>query len=276
MKTRTILSTLLATAWLLILGCGGDSQSRDDIPPQKPIWVQRSSDQAYAQSGIRPEPVNSDRAHWVRLEWQRNPEEDLEGYRVRRWSEHTNLTESPIIADLTVGLELVDGQILSWIDRGLDENGTNADLLAPLNGMTRGYWWVIQAYDTAGNRSQFSDSVYYRLLDNPYEMSVDRAGPDNYVLSWFYPVGSAESFLSFYKIRVYSRYWGSDSLAWDYLVTLYTEQNSVTLQSGGASAPMMRDCTYVWQLNAISNAVSDTHDVANAGAATYTTFLYQE
>lgn len=276
MKTRILLSSLLAALWLIILGCGGDSVSQDDVPPQRPIWVQRSSDEAYAQTGIRAEPVLSDRSYWVRLEWQRNPEEDLQGYRVRRWSEYTSLSEGPIIADLTVGLELIDGPILTWIDRGLDENGSNANLLAPLDGMTRGYWWAIQAYDTAGNRSQYSDSIYYRLLDNPYEMSVSRAGPDNYVLSWGYPVGSAESFLSFYKIRVYSGHFGPDSLAWDYRVTLYTEHNSVTLQSGGASAPMTRDCTYVWQLNAISYAVSDTHDVDNAGAAMYTTFVYQE
>lgn len=273
MKFLRVLCLFAAVA--AVIGCGQDTESRDDIPPQTPNMVPRSDDSVYPQAGVRPEPTLTDRNYWTRIEWYRNPENDLASYRVRRWSEHTTAAEAPIIADLTLGVELVDQYILNWIDRGVDQFGGDANLLAPVDGDTRGYWWQVQAQDTAGNRSEWSDSVYFRMIYNPYNLNVVGTG-GNVRLTWTYPIGGTATLLSFYKIRVYSEWFGRDSLIWDYSVQLYAENNSVLVGDGGAFAPMTNDCTYVWQLNAVSYVQSDTNDVSIAGAAMYTTFRYQQ
>lgn len=265
-----------ALAAFLMLSCGEDTASRDDVPPQRPLMVPRSNDAIYPQAGIRPEPTRTDRNYWTRVEWYRNPEDDLSGYRVRRWYEHTTADEAPIVADLAIGVDLIDQFVLFWIDRGEDQFGDPANLLAPNDqGLTRGYWWQVQAYDTAGNRSEWSDSVYFRMIYNPYNLNIAGTG-DNTRLTWNYPIGGTGTYLSFYKIRVYSQWYGMDSLIWDHDLQLYAENNSVLVGSGGAFRPMTRDCTYVWQLNAVSYVASDTNDVALAGSAMYTTFTYQE
>lgn len=262
---------------ILMVGCGEDTESRDDVSPQKPVLVARSDDASYPQAGIRAEPTPTSSNYWVRVEWYRNPEDDIQGYRIRRWSEQENSNDGYVVADLVVGIDIGNEEILSWVDRGNDQLGGTARLLAPNDqGSMRGYWWQILAYDTAGNRSLYSDSAYYRMMWNAYNMAVTRFAADDYRLGWSFPIGGASTFLSFYKLRVYSAWWGLDSLVWDHQVQLYAEQNSVTLGAGGASAPLVNDCTYVWQLNAVSYAVSDTHDVALAGSAVYTTFVYQE
>lgn len=267
---------LSSLAVFLLSGCGEDTQSRDDVAPQKPIMLTRSDDVVYPQSGVRPEPTLTDRNYWTRIEWFRNPEDDLGGYRVRRWSEQTTAEEAPIIADLAMDVDLIDQFVLYWIDRGEDQFGDPANLLAPNDqGLTRGYWWQVQAKDTAGNRSEWSDSVYFRMIYNPYNLNVSRTGND-IRLGWNYPIGGTGTYLSYYKIRVYSQWWGRDSLIWDYNVQLYAETNSVTVGEGGATSPMTIDCSYVWQLNAISLVASDTNDVALAGSSMYTTFTYSQ
>jgi len=238
--------------------------------------VPRSDDAIYPQAGVRAEPTTTDRNYWTRIEWYRNPETDLSSYRVRRWSEQTTAAEAPIIVDLSLGVDLVDQFVLYWIDRGNDQFGGPANLLAPNDqGLTRGYWWQVQAVDTAGNRSAWSDSVYFRMIYNPYNLNVVGTG-ENVRLTWTYPIGSTGSYLSFYKIRVYSQWYGRDSLIWDYSVQLYAENNSVLVGSAGAFSPMTHDCTYVWQLNAVSYLASDTNDVALAGSAMYRDFKYSQ
>lgn len=261
---------------IMISSCGEDTESRDDVPPQKPIIVSRSADVNYPQAGVRAEPTTSDDNYWTRIEWYRNPEDDLSGYRVKRWSEQTVASEGPIVADLAMNVDLNDQFILSWVDRGEDQFGDPANLLAPNDqGLTRGYWWQVQAYDTAGNRSEWSDSVYFRMIYNPYNLSVEGIGEDVQLL-WNYPIGGSGTYLSFYKIRVYSQWYGVDSLIWDYDVQRYEASNALTIGVGGAFTPMTDDCTYVWQLNAVSYVATEVNDVALAGSAMYTTFTYQE
>lgn len=275
---RNLLNVLIVAFSLAsLLGCGEDTESRDDVAPQVPVMVDRSDDADYPQAGVRAEPTPSETNYWVRLEWYRNPEDDIQGYRVRRWHEHDNANEGYVVADLVIGVDVLNDEIISWVDRGNDQFGSPAHLLSPNDqGTMRGYWWQVLAYDTAGNRSAYSDSVYYRMIWNPYNMSVTRFAADDYRLSWNYPIGGASTFLSFYKLRVYSAWYGRDSLVWDNQVILYGDANSVTLGVGGASTPMVDDCTYVWQLNAVSYAASDTHDVALAGSSVYRSFTYQE
>ncbi|MCB9357809.1 MAG: hypothetical protein H6508_00790 [Calditrichaeota bacterium] len=270
-------SILISLALLFLAGCGEDTQSTDNVPPQAPIMVERSDDSIYPQAGVRAEPTPDESNYWVRVEWYRNPEPDVVGYRISRWSEQSTSLNATVVGDVAVGVEIPDTEILSWVDRGFDGFGNPTNALAPNDqGSMRGYWWHVLAYDTAGNRGEWSDSVYYRLMWNPYNLSVSQFAADDYRLNWNYPIGGAGTYLSYYKLRVYSEWYGRDSLVWDHQVILYGAQNSVTLGSGGATGTMVNDCTYVWQLNAVSLAASDTHDVALAGASIYTTFVYQE
>jgi hypothetical protein len=266
---------IVVFAWLFV-NCGEDTESRDNVPPQTPVMRPRSDDAVYPQEGVRAEATTNDRNYWTRIEWFRNPETDVQSYRVRRWSEQVSSDDAPIVADLALNVDLIDDFVLYWIDRGDDQFGGPVNLLAPNDqGLTRGYWWQVQAVDTAGNRSEWSDSVYFRMIYNAYNLSVVGSG-DNVRLTWSYPIGGPSTYLSFYKIRVYSNWYGRDSLIWDYQVQLYGQNNSVLVGSEGAFTPMTHDCTYVWQLNAVSYVASDTNDVALAGSAMYRTFKYSQ
>jgi hypothetical protein len=129
------------------------------------------------------------------------------------------------------------------------------------------------AYDLAGNHSAWSDTLYYRLIQNPSSLTVTRMGADEYRLGWSY---LGNEFLSFYKIRVFSAQFGPDSVIWDYQVQRYGSSESITLGEDGNLGTMHTDCTYVWQLNAISIQPPDSvHQDSLAGSAVYTTFIYQ-
>jgi hypothetical protein len=252
---------------LMMSGCGEDSSSKDDIAPQKPIVVPRSDDAIYPQQGVRPEPSPSAASYWVRVEWQRNPEPDVKGYNV--WRGSIDPTEGTLyrVADLEYGFELSNAPGVTqhfWIDVGNGAAGA-LNLLAPVLGEPQNYFWQIQAFDETGNRSELSDTIRYTLIENPFETTVTRAGPNSYVLSWRYLTGIALN----YKIRVYSSYYGRDSVMWDPpLFPGYTSQESISLNQDETARAFERDCTYVWQLNAIRD-----HE---AGAAIFTLFTYQD
>jgi hypothetical protein len=248
-------------------GCGEDSSSEDDIAPQKPVIIQRSDDGAYPQQGVRPEPSQNPEDYWVKLEWQRNPETDVKGYSI--WRGTFNYLEGRRyrIADLEYGFHLPTAPGVTrhtWIDVG---NGTGGarDLLAPILGEPQPYFWMIQAFDESGNVSEFSDTVFYTLIENPYQLTVARNAPDSYSLGWRYPIGTGLD----YKIRVFSNYYGRDSVMWDPpLFHGYTTQESISLNEDRTARAFEKDCTYVWQLNAIKND--------SAGAAVITLFTYQD
>ena len=266
-------SILLFGLALAMCGCGQDSSSEDDIPPQAPIIIPRSDDAVYPQQGVRPEPVpsspgQSSQNYWVRVEWQRNPEPDVKGYYVWRGSVDPTMGTTYRVADLEYPIDLPVGAGVTqhfWIDVGNGSTTNSRDVLAPILGEPRDYFWMVQAFDETGNLSALSDSIFYTLIENPYDISVDRADVDNYVLSWRYPIGTSLN----YKIRIYSNYYGPDSVMWDPpLFPGYTTQESMLLDRDGTAKAFERDCTYVWQLNAIRDDAS--------GAAVFTTFTYQD
>jgi hypothetical protein len=263
---NTIFAILLITAALPLAmsGCGEDSSSSDDIAPQVPIVVPRSDDGIYPQEGIRPEPSQGAENYRVRVEWQRNPEPDVKGYYIWRGSVDQTEGTRYRVADLEYGFELSNAPGVtrhSWIDVGNGAGGAH-NLLAPVLGEPQNFFWQIQAFDEAGNRSELSDTIRYTLIENPYATTVTRTGPDSYVLGWRYPTGMSLQ----YKIRVYSNYYGRDSVMWDPpLFPRYTSQETIALNTTGA---FVTDCTYVWQLNAIRDD--------EAGAAVITLFTYHD
>jgi hypothetical protein len=258
-------------------GCGENQTASDDLPPSKPVWVERSSDDEYPQRGIRAEPVGSDAQHWVRLEWYGNPEPDVNGYRIFRAPEQVSTLNAYAVADLRVGVDLEPGGArYVWIDKGDSTGGAPLDLLAPDpdNGFSRGYNWVIQAYDTAGNFSPRSEPQYYRLINNPYNLSAQRDSTNIYSISWSYQL-NPDVLLSYYMIRTYLQSGGPDSVVWWGQRILYQTSETVYMDFSQSQGPLHAGATYVCQINAISNRRTEGHADSLAGAAVFTTFVYQ-
>ncbi|RQV96569.1 hypothetical protein EH220_05495 [bacterium] len=266
MKYRSILINCFFS-WILftVSGCGEDSSSADDLAPQPPVPIARSDDAAYPQSGIRPEPTSDFTKYRMRIEWESNTETDVLGYIIRRGSVDPQDGSTYPVKQLEYAFNPNITEYF-WIDEGLDNLGTpGANMLSPLLGEPRDYFWQIAAYDESGNRSEWSDTIRYTLIENPFDFEVERLGPDDYSLSWQYPTGG---FLQ-YKVRVYSYYDGPAHVMWDPpLIPGYTTQESIRLNRDGTANEFEQDCTYVWQLNAIRDNTS--------GAAVFTTFIYSD
>lgn len=266
--------------FLLLLGCGDDQTSRDDIRPIAPVPVERSRDDVYPQRGIRPEPTLIDNQYRVRIEWQPNPEPDVAGYRIWRRREDESVLRRTIIRDLRFGVNLDRAPTLVFLDAGDDYLGRPLNLLAPDQPedsiSTRGFVWFIEAYDEANNRSLLSDSLYYRLVNNSRSMHVIRQAPGRYSLEWQFDANDDPEGMSYYyMIRVYSATYGTDSVMWHQQVFRYGGQVSVILNNDSLARPFQTDSAYVWQLNVVVIATDDSSRTP-AGSAAYTTFVYQD
>ncbi len=266
---------------LLVLGCGDDESSVDDIPPATPRWVAASADNIYPQQGIRADTVASDQRYRVRLDWYENSEPDLAGYLVYRTPEFDPPSSRYVIADLRFGINAVRRPVQSMIDVGNDALGLPANLLAPVAdndtveaNLTRGYYWELVAYDSAGNVSDYAERIYYRMINNPRELSVTLDTGDRYRMSWRYE-NNPDVYISYYFVRVYSAHYGPDSLIWYKQVHRYEANPYVYLNFDGSARAMTVDCTYVWQLNVVSDQPSQYHVEARAGAAVFTKFAYE-
>ncbi len=267
-------------ALFLLSGCGENQTSRDDIPPAAPIPLPRSSDDLYAQRGIRPEPTANDNQYNVRIEWYPNSEPDVAGYRIWRRREDQMPLQRSIIRDLRFGINLDRASVLTFIDAGDDYTGFPANMLAPDRDeedtlSTHGYYWYLEAYDEARNRSALSDSLYFRMINNPSSMAVIRQAPGRYALTWQYTPNQDTPYISYYMIRVFSATFGPDSVMWYQQVNRYGGQEQVILDNDSTARSFRRDSTYVWQLNVVITG-ADSAARAPAGSATYSTFIYQD
>ena len=225
---------------LLLLGCGQNESSRDDVPPVPPRVVPRSADNAYAQTGVRPEPTANDNLYRVRLEWYPNSEPDVAGYRIWRRREDVATRYHGILRDLRFGVNLDRGPVLAFLDAGDDFSGAPSNLLAPDRPgdslSTHGWVWYIQAYDEANNHSELSDSIYFRLINNPRNLSVIRQAPGRYSLNWQFTANNDPGGMAYYyMIRVYQTAGGLDSVMWHEQVNRYGDQNSVILNEDGTA-----------------------------------------
>jgi hypothetical protein len=267
-KSSLLISGFIFSLLITASGCGEDSSSADDLAPQPPLVIARSDDGIYPQSGIRPEPTSSAENYWMRIEWERSPETDVKGYIIRRGSINPEEGTTYPVSQLEYGLDLSDNPTVTehyWIDTGRDNFSSPSNLLRPILGEPQDYFWQIAAYDESENRSEWSDTVRYTLIENPFDFSVSQLGPGDYSLNWRYPTSTSLQ----YKVRIYSNYLGRDDVIWDPpLFHGYTEQQSIRLDSDGSANPLQQDCTYVWQLNAIRDHES--------GAAIFMTFTYQD
>jgi len=255
-------------AMILLAGCGADDTRTDDLAPSAPQWVPRSADNIYPQQGVRAEPVLSPSDHWVRLEWYANPEPDVMGYRILRAPE-SDLNRHAIIEDLRVGMDLPIG-----VDRYSGVDAAEVLTPDPVGGDTQGFFWELVAYDSSENQGPLSEPVYFRLINNPYSVAVGRASEKVYEANWLYN-SNPDVIIRYYMLRVYSHYWGPDSVVWYSQVQRYGSPASVTMDFRQSSGPLVADCTYVCQINVVSDLPSGQHADSLAGAAVYALFSYQ-
>ncbi|RPH96465.1 hypothetical protein EHM69_01030 [candidate division KSB1 bacterium] len=270
---------LLICGTFMWCGCGENENASDELPPAKPRWVERSSDDLYPQQGIRADPAMAvnDGYHAVRLEWYANTEPDVLGYRIYRCPENVSPLRFYVVADLRVSVDLQEGlDRYFWVDKGDSTGGAPLRLLDPHpeTGDSRGYFWMMLVYDSLGNRSERSDTLYYRLINNPRNLSVARDSTDVYSASWSF-TPNPDIIISYYMLRVYARYGGLDAVVWYQKVQRYESQEVVYMDFSESFGPLYADCTYVCQVNVIANRPTTSHADSLAGAAVYTSFVYR-
>ena len=111
-------------------------------------------------------------------------------------------------------------------------------------------------------------------MNNPYFMTVVRDSANRYAVTWsFNP--NPDILLSFYMLRVYSSVGGPDSVVWWLKTQRYESQETVYMDFSQSQGPLVAGQTYVCQINSIENRRTESHADSLAGAAVYTTFVYQ-
>ena len=280
MNVKTIhphLMISLLAAGSLLSGCGQDQTGRDITQPSKPRFVERSVDNVYPQQGIHAEPVIREQDHWVHLEWYGNPEPKSQGYRNWRQAERDNGHLRYVVKDLRIPTDLDPGlERYSWIDQGDTTSGTPLHMLDPdpIYGTTRGYFWQVEAYDSSGGRSELSDPVYYRLMNNPFNLAVVRDSTDVYFAAWHY-IPNPDVIINYYIMRVYPESIGPDSAVWFGMTQQYGSDASAFINFSDVANSMTVGAMYTLQVNVISTHPSPDHADSLAGAAVTTSFTYQ-
>lgn len=138
--------TLFILFWILLLiniqSCGLDVE--DPFPPSKPQWVEKSLPQEWPEQGI---DAHEDRG--IVLEWFSPQNEGIVTYGIFRaiyYDTIDSLTDFIMISNVFNGSTTV----IEYIDQNLDYSVR--------------YMYRIQAEDHSGNKSEYSDSVSYKLL----------------------------------------------------------------------------------------------------------------
>jgi len=115
----------------------------DNTCPITPKWIEKSLPIDSIESGIRP--YND--GNGIKIEWHQNTEEDIFGYNLFRSSENIENEFELIFNINTFGISDVN---TFFVD---DSVRFNID-----------YFYYLKAYDLAGNNSEPSDTIQYRLI----------------------------------------------------------------------------------------------------------------
>jgi hypothetical protein len=123
-----------------IIGCFGED-IEDPQPPATPRWVEKSSPEDTLECGIDAYPEGDG----IFLEWYRNLDEDLEGYRIYRAEGSPDIGFSMLvdIGEFDLDTLFFDDSVRFDID----------------------YFYYLIAYDQAGNKSEHSDTIRYQVIE---------------------------------------------------------------------------------------------------------------
>ncbi len=147
---------ILLLTLAIFFGCGREQVSTDTEPPPTPQFVSRSADTAWVETGIDAVPEGD----WIKVVWLPVTAEDLAGYRLYRQADSVNAPPPELILDLTE-FQAAGDDTLSYLDMD--------PVLAPIpqSGLTRGFFYLISAYDDRENESPFSNPCFYELMVKP-------------------------------------------------------------------------------------------------------------
>lgn len=216
----------------------------DPYAPARPRWVPRSAPTDTLQQGIRP---YSD-SEAIYLEWYQNIEEDLSGYRIYRGRQIDQKIEFETIADIE-----------AYTASGSDT--THIDDTAVLD---TDYSYFLKAYDQAGNFSEPSDTIRYRLIQKVEPLSprgeITTGTPS---FEWYDFTSEAYE----YVLRLETRY--AREVIWisrfsrsnygDFSQDIdYNQDSSASLNS------LEPGSSYQWSIRAISLVDQDNSDIGGS------------
>jgi hypothetical protein len=183
---------LLAAAHLTgLVGCSKKSTPADTIPPGAPVLLPTPADSAWDETGTDAIPGED----WIQLVWLGQPEPDLEGYRIYRW---TPPHEIPT---------LLDTKTLGTGDNDTTYKDTSVQI-----GVR--YHYQVTALDRTGNESAKSDTADYMLIPKlSPENLIEPRGPDveerQPTFSWISTGESLQNHLRVYDVLEEQTVWVS-------------------------------------------------------------------
>lgn len=155
-------------SFLIVLGCGFDIE--DPIPPDPPLWVNKSLPEIWPETGI-----DADESGGIYLEWDISQVEEIEAtaiYRAQWFAEYDSLGDYTQIRSIKSSEPRNDNHIDITIKPG------------------EKYYYKLRAIDFTGNMSAFSDSVHYEVFDSFVEHMHPNGTDDTLSvlrqLSWHY------------------------------------------------------------------------------------------
>ena len=141
-RLLSLVTTLLIFNFaFLISGCGLDIE--DPTPPSAPIWVQKSLPEEWPERGI-----DAHESGGIYLEWETNIEEDIVSYQVYK-AEYFEVLDS-----------LGEYTLLALLGKTKLQNFDYVDQIVSANVI---YYYKIKAVDSAGNISNYSESMGYSV-----------------------------------------------------------------------------------------------------------------
>ncbi|PIO47745.1 MAG: hypothetical protein CMR00_08615 [[Chlorobium] sp. 445] len=221
--TRTGIFLIGAVAMsLLLLGCPPDPEPP---APRRPQFVPKSSDTAKVERGIRPVPGQNA----IRLEWFRNTERDLAGYRVFRTSEVAQDTTLPINFRLLREIPLGSQEAIGLPDTVFIDAAAVPDVQ---------YYYQIEAYTRRGARSERSVPESFRLATRveprtPIGQLVFSRSDTTIYFEWGKPsFASGFYVLKLYEFRGFDTFFEEDCVAILYDGSSFRDRDTVSINFG--------------------------------------------
>lgn len=169
MKRIILLSLVIVSP--IFLGC--PDYVEDPYPPSPPVFVDKTYPTDQTEQGIGAYNFNTEtpEKNSIRLMWHPNAEDDLAGYKLYRARE---------VAD-----EIEDFELIKIVDIAATLTGRDTFYIDTEPQVLRRYYYFLKSYDLAGNNSEPSDTVSYKLLNKPQAFPIHEGTPShNIVFNW--------------------------------------------------------------------------------------------